>query len=124
MKIALIGGGAVASNFVGNQFLGSMKPIVRGAIKAGIGAVVLPMLGKGETFQNLGDGFIADGALEMAAAALPGKIKIAYADSNISGTESNFQIDEDYDSVSGYNDPAVGGYNDPAVGDAIPGMDL
>lgn len=122
-KIALTGGGAVASNFVGNQFLGAQKPIIRGAIKTAIGAIVLPMLGKGDTFTSLGDGFIADGALEMAAAVIPGKVKIGYG-GDASVGESNFSIDEDYSQVSGYDDPAVGGYNDPAVGDVVPGMDL
>ena len=72
MKSAAVGGGAVAAAMLNKvPAIQKLTPLVRGAVKIAIGALVPSFLSKGkkgELMENVGAGMIAVGSLELANA--------------------------------------------------------
>ena len=69
-KAAVVGAGAVGGAYLNKiAFVGNLSAPIRGGLKVGLGALVLPMLAKGKSggiMDSVGDGLIAIGVLELA----------------------------------------------------------
>jgi hypothetical protein len=107
IKTAGISAGAVAAKFA-DKLVPNLNPKIKGIGKVVIGAALPAFMAKNKFVENVGAGFIAVGAVELAEAFLPA----------IAGTNENpmagiygeaIRIDEDYedheDSVSGVSGP-------------------
>lgn len=68
-RTAGVGAGAVGGAYLNKiAFVGNLSAPIRGAIKIGLGGFVLPMLAKGKAgnmIENVGDGMIAVGVIEL-----------------------------------------------------------
>lgn len=110
-RVLCVAGGALASNAIGSKVGAKVNPYLVMVGKMALGAMVIPSFVKGATGEQIGDGFIADAALQGGRKVLPDVIT-GYNDAAVGAP---FSIDEDYSNVNGYNDAAVGG-NDDADG--------
>lgn len=111
LKIAGIGGGAYASVKLNKlAFVKKQKPALVGVGKIIIGAFLPGFIGKGKQAgiaENVGDGFIAGGALDLASAfdkTLPSSLPATVT--GVNDVMGRVVFDEDYlrNNVSGNND--------------------
>lgn len=69
-RAAGVAAGAVGGAYLNKvAFVGNLSAPIRGGIKIALGAIALPMIAKGKAgamVENVGDGLIAVGALELA----------------------------------------------------------
>jgi hypothetical protein len=115
-KAAAVGAGAVGGAYLNKiKFVGDLGAPIRGAVKIGIGAIVLPMLGKGKSaamINDVGNGMIAVGAIELANATLFKSSPIALSGMDTLPTLGRVtrKIYLDNDRMSGVNDtlPTLG----------------
>lgn len=112
------GAGAVASKGLNGvtkniQFVQD-KPIVRPLVKLGIGYGLSQWNGAGDFVQNMGAGFIGEGALDLLAVAAPNVFQNLAGEPAVSGPGGMKLIDLDNMPVSGYEDidVNVAGYDD------------
>jgi hypothetical protein len=98
-----IGAGAVVSQMIGNKVATDMDPKIKGAVKIALGALVIPSLVRNRMAGYVGDGFIAEGALQIYNAV------------NVSGIEDTI--------VAGYDEPYHPTTVDGIEDDAIEGID-
>lgn len=71
MKIAGTGAGAIGGAYANKiAFVGNLSPLIRGIGKVAIGGFVLPMVSKDKNIENVGNGLISVGMIELANATL------------------------------------------------------
>ena len=123
MRTVTIGGGAVVSRFVGNSYAkdatkGLGKPVIKGLLHIAVGAFGIPLLAKGEMGENIGDGFIAEGALRIAESKMPDKFGVGAISEDQLGATRDYVIDEDrvHGEMDGTGDSNLSGSGDSNLG--------
>ena len=135
VRVAGVGAGAVASNFIGLKFGSSLNPKMLGAGKVVIGGVLPLLMPKQQILNHVGDGFIADGALTLAKSLVPALFASAVSgiedeSESLDGIGSELVSDDSYEQISGeeemlngIEDDALSGSEEEEEEEAIYGAD-
>jgi hypothetical protein len=123
MRVVGVAAGAVGAKALDKVIPAGVNPKLRGMGKLILGAV-LPMLApKLDILGNIGDGMIAQGAVDLATEMIPGINSVddagyerADGNDDVGALEDRgFLIDDELDNLNGYQDDVVNGYQDDVV---------
>jgi hypothetical protein len=112
IKTAAIGAGAVGASMLNNvDFIGKMKPALRGGIKVALGVALPAFLAKGKKadfINGIGDGMVAIGVAELANSFSPNKPLISISGPGFNTIGQTQYVDEAYTAGVGFNNDTIG----------------
>jgi hypothetical protein len=109
VKALGLGGGAIVAS-LGNKIAPNLNPMIRGAAKIAVGALLPTLMPRQEIIEHLGDGIMTMGAAELIGKVVPGLSGLGDMDESIG--DGGYITDYQYDMGAVTDDSAMSGDDD------------